>query len=76
MAIDTGITDIVILGDFNLNILNAQLQRKVIDLCQQYNLSQLINEPTNFTESSASIIDLIMVSNLHLLVSLESESHF
>ena len=29
-----------------------------------YNFSQLINEPTNYTESSSSIIDLIMVSNL------------
>ena len=29
-----------------------------------YNFSQLINEPTNYTESSLSIIDLIMVSNL------------
>ena len=65
MATDTGKTDIVILGDFNLNMLNAQTQRKVTDLCQQYNLSQLINEPTNFTESSASLIDLIMVSSLH-----------
>ena len=46
-------------------MLNTQTQRKVTDLCQQYNLSQLINEPTNFTETSASIIDLIMVSNLH-----------
>ena len=26
--------------------------------------SKFINEPTNYTESSSSIIDLIMVSNL------------
>ena len=65
MAADIGISDIVILGDFNLNMLNAQSQRKITDLCQKYNFSQLINEPTNYTESSASIIALIMVSNLH-----------
>ena len=46
-------------------MLNAQSQRKITDLCQQYNFSQLLNEPTNYSESSASIIDLIMVSNLH-----------
>ena len=65
LAVDTGISDIVILGDFNLNMLATQSQRKINDLCQQYGLIQLINEATNFTESSASIIDLIMVSNIN-----------
>ena len=60
MAVDTGIADIIILGDFNINILNEQSARKLTELCQQYNFSQ----PTNYTESSSSIIDLIMVSNL------------
>ena len=64
MAVDTGIADIVILGDFNLNVLNAKSARKITELCHQYNLSQLISEPTNFTESSYSVIDLILVSNL------------
>ena len=64
MAVDTGIADTVILGDFNLNVSNAQSARKITELCHQYNLSQLISEPTNFTESSSSVIDLIMVSNL------------
>ena len=59
-----GFADIIILGDFNINILNEQPARKITELCQQYNFSQLINEPTNYTESSSSIIDLIMVSNL------------
>ena len=63
LAVDTRISDIVILGDFNFNMLAAQSQRKISDLCQQYGLQQLINEPTNFTEKSATIIDLIMVSN-------------
>ena len=31
------------------------------DLIRQYNLKQLIKEPTNFTEHSSSIIDLILV---------------
>ena len=65
LAFDTGIPDIIILGDFNLNVLNGPSARKINDLCQHYNLSQIISEPTNFTESSSSIIDLIMVSNLN-----------
>ena len=64
MAVDTSIADIVILGDFNLNVLNAQSARKITELCHQYNLSQLISEPTNFTESSSSVNDLILVSDL------------
>ena len=65
LAVDTGISNIVILGDFNLNMLATQSQRKINDLCQQYGLIQLINEATNITETSASIIDLIMVSNIN-----------
>ena len=37
--------------------------RKIYDLCQQFNLEQLINEPTHFTENSSSTIDLILTSN-------------
>ena len=44
------ISDIVILGDFNLNMLAAQSHRKNSDLCQQYGLQKLINEPRNFTK--------------------------
>ncbi len=32
-------------------------------LCQQHGLTQLINEPTHYTEQTSSIIDLIFVSN-------------
>ena len=65
MAVDTGISDIVILGDFNLNTLNERTAKKIKDLCKQCDLSQLINKPTNYTEVSSSIIDLIMVSNVN-----------
>ena len=37
--------------------------RKILDLCQHYNLEQLINEPTNFTETSSTIIDLFLTVN-------------
>lgn len=65
LAIDTGIPDIVITGDFNFNVLNPASNAKITSICQQYNLHQLITEPTNFTEFSSTIIDLILVSNLH-----------
>ena len=36
---------------------------KIKDAMQEYNMEQLINEPTNFTEHSATLIDLILVRN-------------
>ena len=64
LAVDTGISDIVITGDFNINMLNPQSEKKILDICKEYNLKQLINEPTHFTESSSTLIDLILVSNV------------
>ena len=65
LAIDTGVEDIVVTGDLNLNMLNQHSRMKITDLCQTYNLTQLINDPTNYTETSFSIIDLVLVSNSH-----------
>ena len=45
---------------FSTNIhLNGN--KKMTDVTQQYNLKQLIQEPTNFTENSSSLIDLFLV---------------
>ena len=69
LAIDTGMPDIVITGDFNYNMLSEPTRGKVVSICQQFSLSQHITEPTHYTENSASLLDIIMVSNsnsLHL----------
>ena len=36
LAIDTGISNIIVTGDFNLNYLNAQARRKIDMLCTQF----------------------------------------
>ena len=64
LASDTGIAEIVVMGDFNLNMLNQHTQTKIKDICQTFNLAQIINEPTHYTETSSSIIDLILVRNV------------
>ena len=61
LAVDTGIADIIITGDFNM--LNSQYACKINSLCQQFSLYQSISEPTHFTENSSSLIDLLLVSN-------------
>ena len=63
LAIDTGLPDTIITGDFNLNTLTPSSSRKISDLCLQFNLKQCIDDFTHFTEHSSSIIDLLFVSN-------------
>ena len=80
LAIDTGMTDIVITGDFNYTMLSEPTRRKIISICQQFSLSQHITEPTHYTENSASLIDIIITSNstnLYLTgVGVQFLSHF
>ena len=63
LAFDSNIKNIIIAGDFNLNYLNESCRRKINSLFQPYNLRQLIEEPTHFTESSSSLIDLVATNN-------------
>ena len=44
-------------------------QRKISGNCQQFSLVQCINEPTPFTDTSCSLIDLVLVSNRNSIIS-------
>ena len=44
LAIDTGISNIIVTGDFNFNYLNAQARRKIDMLCTQFSLHQPIDQ--------------------------------
>ena len=68
LAVDTGIADIIITGDFDFNYLDLQSRRKIDSLCTQFSLFQTINQPTHFTEYSSSLIDIILVSNKDILI--------
>ena len=61
-AFNTNVADILITGDFNYNMLSND-NNKLKDLMYQYNLKQIITEPTHFTESSSSLIDLFLIRN-------------
>ena len=55
-----------ILGDFNVNVMhnkNSGLTKCVSDVCDIFDLCQLISDPTRITDSSKSIIDLIFTSS-------------
>ena len=68
LAIDTGIVDVIITGDFNFNTLSAQHSRKIVDLCMEFNLRQCIDVVTHYTEHSSSLIDLLLVNKLESLI--------
>ena len=68
LAVDTGINDIILTGDFNLNMNSNTSLRKNESICSQFSLYQSINEPTHFTERSSSIIDLLFMSNKESLI--------
>ena len=55
--------DIVILGDFNGNMHSNNLPNRMQNVILSYDLCQLIDEPTHFTENSSSLIDLSIVNN-------------
>ena len=63
LAMGSNIKDVYITGDFNLDMIKATTNQKNNNICQYFNLYQLIEEPTHFTETSSSIIDLVFTSN-------------
>ena len=63
MAVDTGIQDIIVTGDFNYNMLNSQTSSIIKSLCEQFSFTQTMNAPTHFTEHSSSLIDIILTNN-------------
>lgn len=68
LAMDTQINNIIITGDFNLDMLSHQTARKVSELCEQFSLFQTIAEPTHYTEHSSSLIDLILTNDKSNLI--------
>ena len=55
LASDTGIAEIVVMGDFNLNMLHQHIQTKIKNICQTFNFTQIINEPAHYTETSSPL---------------------
>ena len=65
---DTQINNIIITGDFNLDVFSRQTSRKVSELCEQFSLYQTVSEPTHFTENSSSLIDIILTNDKSNLI--------
>ena len=50
------------MGDFNNDLLKPMHANRIYTLTNSYNLHQLIDEPTHYTEVYSSFLDLVMVS--------------
>ena len=49
---------------------SAQLSVKIKNLCEEFSLTQTINQPTHYTEHSSSVLDIILTTNdNHLILS-------
>ena len=55
------IKELIILGDFNCDVSSSRIN-KIVHLASSFNLTQMIYEPTHYTEHSSSIIDLALVN--------------
>ena len=55
--------NLIIIGDFNENLLDPRKCKNIHSILNTYNLNQLIDKPTRVTPYSSSLIDLILTSD-------------
>ena len=66
LAIDQAIQtcpNLILLGDFNEDMLDHQKSRNIRNIMNTYNLNQLIDTPTRITNRTSTLIDLILTTN-------------
>ncbi len=68
LAVDTGIHNIIVTGDFNIDMANPILAKKIDSICQLFSFTQCITDHTHFTENSSSLLDIVLTSNKNLIV--------
>ena len=66
-AKNTNIDRIIVCGDFNEDQLNPR-KYNIKDICLQNSFFQIISDPTYYYESSASLLDLILISDPDLIM--------
>ena len=78
-------TNFVLLGDFNVNLLNSDhpLYDKIDMLCNSFSFTQVVDSPTHISHSAhPSLIDLVFVSDTlcfshcHTIPQLANSDHY
>lgn len=70
--LDSGNTELFILGDLNCNMLpshNNSPKNELNSLCELHQLDQLISTPTRITSNTRTLIDIILTNRPHRIVS-------
>ena len=65
--------EFIILGDFNRNLLNCEIERDWGNFTSSLGLTQLISEPTRVTQESQTLIDHIYTNNEETIQSVSVE---
>ncbi len=63
--------EIYILGDLNINLLaqNVSIAKKLQQIMELYQLTQIIDDPTRITESTKSLLDVCITSSTEKIIS-------
>ena len=69
--VDNENKEIYILGDLNINLLaqNASICKKLQEIMELYQLTQIINDPTRTVESTRSLLDVCITSTPEKIIS-------
>lgn len=59
--------DLLILGDFNQDILNLNPNSQLFRIMSKFNLQNIIKEPTRITPTTETCLDLIMTNHLSII---------
>ena len=66
-TLDSYLVEVHIIGDLNCNVGATSPDcstQKLLDICDSYQYSQLINRPTRITQLTSSIVDLFLTNHL------------
>ena len=69
---DEMVKDLIIMGDFNVDVIAlkpCEYTRKLMQTTRLLGLCQLVNKPTRVTEFTSTAIDLVFVNNTHSIIS-------
>ena len=59
--------DLIILGDFNQDILKINSNSPFLRILSKYNLQNIINEPTRVTNTTSTCIDLLLTNHKSII---------
>jgi hypothetical protein len=57
LKVDTEDKELIILADFNIDLMSDKIPLRWIHLKNNFNMSQIVSDPTRVTKTSSTLID-------------------